>query len=83
LAIGTVPLRFAADTTVEATFTKSVPLKATTHFSDVAIVTPVCPVALNVTVYVADVLLTTYILLAAGAVMVIAAEAGDAMIIAY
>jgi len=64
-------------------FTKSVPLKARTALSLTASDTPDWPDALNVTVYVADVLITIYVLLAAGAVMVIAADAGEAIMIAY
>jgi hypothetical protein len=71
-------------TTLDAIFTKSEPFQATIAFSLTANVTPVVgPAPTILTVYVPDVLLMMYDLLAAGAVMVILAEAGDAIIIAY
>jgi hypothetical protein len=54
LATGTTP-----DTTEGEIFTKSVPLNTREQRSLAASTTPVCPVALNVTVYVPEVLRTT------------------------
>jgi len=79
LETGTTP-----DTTAGEIFTKSVPLYATAHRSFATNTTPVCPDALNVTVYVPDVLMTMYGFTAVVAtVIVILAEAGVAIIIAY
>jgi len=59
-------------TTLDATFTKSLPFQATTAFSEDAIVTPVVgPAPTSFTSWLVDVaLMTTYVLLAAGAVIV-------------
>jgi hypothetical protein len=69
--------------TLDPIFTKSVPLNATMHFSDVAIVTPVWPDAFRIKVYVPDKLLTTYILLAAGTVSAQVLAFGVTLRIAY
>jgi hypothetical protein len=69
---------------VEATFTKSEPFQATIAFSLASRVTPaVGPAPTILAVYVPDVLLIMYALLVAGTVIVMLADAGDAIIIAY
>lgn len=73
LAIGSIPAR-----TLDETFMKSEPFQATTAVSLAANVVPVVgPTPRILTVYVPDVLMTTYDFDWAGAVIVMFADAGE------